>query len=334
MLQTLHHAVELPLAWDVLAGDNYALRRAFLQALEAGNPCGQSYHLFHGPDGRLDSIVVTCIAPRLNITMYTSLSWRVRATLLHLPLSVTRPGFVLGDATRSEVESWVRSLPGYVLIMNWTAPGTFAGATRGAMSWRVGLRLRWGTFEEYLGAMRSGHRHRCRLAQRRGSGLNFRFLEDNQAFDERLHALYLRVNRRSRIRVETLGIGFFRAPVSRIAVCERGGEALGFIQLVENGRELVFAFIGYDESRNREHDLYLNLLLFMIRHAIEGGFATLEMGQTAEDAKLKLGGEYAPLAVLIRHANPLLHWAVGRLLPHIDYRPPPDKFRVFREGAR
>lgn len=331
---TLQFAADLPPAWDALAGDNYALRRPFLAALETGNPCGQAYHLFHRPDGRLDSIVVTCVAPGLNLAMYTPLTWRIRATLLHLPLSVTRPGYVLGSATRDEVERWVRSLFGYVVILNWAAAGTLAGAARGAMSWQISLRLRWRSFEDYLGAMRSGHRHRCRLAARRGRGLRFRFLADNAAFDERLHALYLRVNRRSRIRVETLGIDFFRAPVSRIAVCEHGAEQLGFIQLVENGTELVFAFIGYDEARNREHDIYLNLLLFMIRYAIERGFATLEMGQTAEDAKLKLGGDSTPLSVLIRHSNPLLHRAVALLLPRIGYRPPPDAFRVFREGGR
>ena len=50
-MQTLRRAADLPAVWDEIAGDNYALRRAFLTALEQGNPCEQSYHLFQRPDG-------------------------------------------------------------------------------------------------------------------------------------------------------------------------------------------------------------------------------------------------------------------------------------------
>jgi hypothetical protein len=326
-------ARELPAQWDVLAGDNYALQRRFLRVLEGASDSTKSYHLFHDDRGVLDSIAVLQKVRRFNLSQYTPFNMPVAANLLHVPLSVSRPGIVLGDRTRVQVESFVRGLPGYSLVLNWREPGTFAGMVAGTMSPQVSLRIRWKTFEDYLGAQRSAYRRRLRKAFDRGRELRFRFLEDNNDFDERFYDFYLRLNRTSRIRVERLDISWFRSDLGRILLCEVGGRPQGFAQVIENGKELVWAFVGHSQQDNAERDIYLNLILHLIRHAIENGYEEFEMGQTAEDAKLRLGGRYTPLKALIRHANPMMHLGCRLTMPWLSCRPIPDNFRVFRDQA-
>ena len=329
-MNTISRAVDLPDAWDAVAAGNFALQRRFLRQLEGCTSTEKRYHLFHDDGGRLDSIICEQSIDRFNLTQYTPIDWRVRARLLHVPLSVARPGLVVGDRTRGQVEDFVRSLPGFTIILNWPGDEGFTDMAAGTMSPQLRLRVRWTDFDAYLESLRSGYRHRLRKALRKGRELRFRILQDNREFDERLYGFYRRINERARVRVETLGIEWFRSSLGRIIVCEHRGVSQGFIQLVENGRELVWTFVGYAEETNTEYDVYQNLLVALVRHAIENRFETVDMGQTAEEAKLKLGCEYVPLRVLVRHSLAWKSWLCRRLMPYSGHKPVGDNFRVFR----
>jgi len=330
-LEQIDRAVDLPEEWDTLAGDNYALQRRFLRALEPATVSEKSYHLFRDDEGNLDSIVLLQKVRKFNLSQYTRFDFPVTANLLHVPLSVTRPGMVVGDRTRSRVEAFVKNLPGYSLVLNWREPGTFADMAAGAMSPQVALRLRWKTFDDYLASMRSAYRHRLQKALRKGRELQFRFLDDNREFEEIYHRFYLELNHGSRIRIEELDISWFRSDLGRILICEHEGKPQGFTQAIENGNELVWAFVGYCHEDNSRRDIYLNLILHLIRYGIDNGFELFEMGQTAEDTKLRLGGTYTPLQALVRHSFPVVNWGCRLTMPFLACKPVPDKFRVFRD---
>jgi hypothetical protein len=331
-MREILHAAELPSEWDALTGDNYALKRDFLACLERCNPCHQRYYLFEDAQGRVDSILMT-IRVRMNLAQYSPFTFRVPVTLVHVPLSVVRPALVMGEATRHEVETFVRGLRGYSIVLNWRGEPGFAGMASGPMSPQVSLAIRWKRFEDYLADLRSNYRYRFRKATRKGAGLTYRFLEDNREFSPELYGFYSRLFDKSRIRIERLSLEYFRQAPGKILVCERDGEPVGFVQLIDNHPELVWSFVGYHPELNHECDIYLNLLLQMIRLAIEGGYTTLEMGQTAEDAKLKVGGRFTPLRVLVQHSHPLFNWFMHRTMPFLGWRPVPDQFHVFREEA-
>ena len=114
---------------------------------------------------------------------------------------------------------------------------------------------------------------------------------------------------------------------ARVLVAHLGERPVGFVQMIENGAELVFAFVGLDYDCNATYDIYHNLLLRMVAYAIDGGFERLELGQTAEDAKLRLGGRYRPLRMHMRHSNPLLNAVVRVSLPLIQDPSDPDAVR-------
>jgi hypothetical protein len=333
MVECYSRAQTLPAEWDALCGDNYALKRDFLSHMEAGSPSDQRYYVFRTPGGEVDSILMTCLAPKCNLLMFTPLTYRVRATFVYVPLSVARPGYVIGARTRAEVESLLRRLRGYVIILNAPPASKVGGFADGRTCSGIRLRLRWKTLDDYLGSMRSHYRYRHRKAMDKGAGLRYRILPDNRAFDRTLYGFYEAVHGRSRVRVEKLTLDYFRAPLSKTLVCEREGQPVGFIQMIENGEELVFAFAGLDYAHNGQYDVYFNLLLKMVEYGIVHGFKILELGQTAEDAKLRLGGEFTELRALIRHSHPIINGLIHRVIGLISYKRPGTCHRVFKEDA-
>lgn len=333
MLETVETAASLPADWDDACGDHYFLKRSFLQLMEAAYPSGQRYFAFRDAGGRLDSLMQTYRHPGFNVAMFTPVPLRLPATMVYAPLSIARPSLLLGAATRPEVERALHAIPGLKVILN-LPPGTeLKDFARGPTLPQIVLRNRWTSFERYLGAMRSNHRRRALVALRKASALEVRLLEDNAQFDARAYALYEQVFRRSRTKIEKLPIAFFQANISRILVAAAGGEPVGFIQMIENGRELVFAFVGLDYRHNRTYDTYFFLLLKMVEYAITHRFERVDLGQTAEDAKLRLGGERRPLLAMLGHSNPVMNWCTVKLSPLLSYRVPRTRFHVFKEDV-
>ncbi len=328
---TLHHAANLPAEWDELASPYYILQRDFLTMLEEAHPCGQGYHLFYH-EGRLDSILVS-YQTRMNLGVYTPFEWYVNITILYVALPVACPGMVVGDKTRAQVDAFIRSLRGYCMVPNWRRDESLADMAIGPMNPSVSMQLPWRSFDQYLDSMHGYYRLRCHKALRRGKNLEFEFLQDNSQFDEYLYRYYLYVYEKSQVKLEQLPIAYFQSGIGRILLCKLQGRTIGFIQLFANGKELVGVVIGYDPGLNRELDLYHNLQLQGIKYAIESGFEVTEMGQTAEEMKLKYGGRYTFLNVMLRHSNPLLHAAIRLIMPFTAYKPIPEKFRVFKEST-
>ncbi|GAH30063.1 unnamed protein product, partial [marine sediment metagenome] len=64
-------------------------------------------------------------------------------------------------------------------------------------------------------------------------------------------------------------------------------------------------------------DIYFRLLIEVVRSGIETGANSIDLGQTAEIPKLRLGGESIPLYMFATHSNPLyrsiLHSTIGML---------------------
>jgi hypothetical protein len=270
---------------------------------------------------------------KCNILMFTPFTCRTDTTFVHVPLSVARPGYVIGSATRDRVERFLCGIQGLAIVLNAPPDTRIEGFAPGFTCSDIVLRLRWNCFDDYLAGMRSHYRRRANAALRKGAGLRFRLLDDNRQFDDRLYVLYERVHDRARIKVEKLQPAFFRGPLSRILVCETAGAPVGFIQMIENGRELVFAFVGLDYAVNVAYDTYMNLLLRMVEYGIVHGFTRIDMGQTAEDAKMKLGGEFRTLRALARHSNPVVNRLLQAVSGWISYRQPAIRCRVFREEA-
>ena len=331
MITVEQRAADLPAEWDDVVGDNVYLRRDFLAFMESCDDCGQRYHLVRDAAGRLDTVFMTYLRRGYNLSMFTPFDYRVTMTFVYVPLSVTRPGIAWGSC-RDEALAYIRGLRGYTLILN-LPEGDYPGFATGLTCSQCVLEVRWPSFEDYLAALRSHYRHRYRKALKASAGLRLRWLERPEEFDEELYGLYLQVVGSSRLVIETLSLEFFRGEFFRILVLEDDAGPQGFVQLLANGDELIFEFVGVNYATNHTYDTYLRMLLEIVRYGIENGFSTIDFGQTADDTKLKLGCDYPELYAALHHSNPVVMAIARKLAPRLEYRPLATRFQVFKDSG-
>jgi len=332
VIHTCTQACELPADWDDAIGDNLYLRRDFLEFMEACEACDQRYYYIRDGDGVMDTVFTTHLRRRFDVMMFRTANFRVDTTMVYIPASVSRPGIAAGRHL-SQALDHIRSLPGLTLMLNFPdehLPGFASGLTCPKHI----LTLNWDCFDDYIDQMRGGYRRRYRKALRDSAGLRLRTLDDPSEFDEELYGLYLQVLQRSRTIIETLSIEYFRGHFFTILVLEDDSGPQGFVQLLPNGTELIFEFVGVNYATNATHDTYHRLLLEIVKYGIEHGFSTIDFGQTADESKLKLGCQPVTLYAGLHHSNPVIMVGTRLLAPHLTYPVVTNNFRVFKEAVQ
>ena len=324
-VEVVRSAAGLPAEWDVAAGDRLALRRDTLLVLEQTNPCGQLYHVTTGAAPR--SIAVT-YRHRLNLLTFGRGALRMPVTIVGIPCSVSSPGCHLAADTENAMLSHLRAIPGAKLMLN-TGREALAGFGTGATLPSCRLDIRWDSFADYLAALRSHYRYRLTRAQSSWAGVAATAVTGGD-FGDDLYGLYLNVYRRSRYKLEKLDIGFFRRFPAQITAFMAGPRPIAFVQTVRNGDELVFMFGGMDYSAGNTYDTYLNMLLHIVREAISGGRAGLDLGQTAEETKVRLGCRLVRKHLHAAHSNGIAHKFLAKLAGALAYKLPDSDHHVFR----
>ncbi len=320
---------ELPNEWDSVVGDNIYLTRKFLAFMETVDREKKTYYGVYDSSGKLDTVFETIERRGYNLGMFTRLNFKIKITMVYVPLSVTRPGIEYGECLEEAAE-FIRGLKGYKIFLN-LPDMELNGYAKGLTCPKCVLKIRWSSFDEYMDSLRSNYRYRFRKALKKAAPLKLRYLNSGEEFTDEMYKLYEQVYDKSRIRVEKLTPEFFRGEFFRIFVLEDGEGVRGFVQLLANGDELVFEFVGLDYSVQSKYDTYLAMLLEIIRYAIEHGFKTVDFGQTADDTKLKLGSEYIYLYAYLNHKNRLLNAVCKKLAHRLEYRPVTEKFDVFKK---
>ena len=328
MIVKYERAADLPLEWDEAARGNIYLTRAFLSFMEEADDLEKSYYGVYSGN-KLDTIFETVVQPEFNLAMFMGKVRKIKATMIYVPLSVTRAGISYGNGFDEAVE-FIRKIPGYKVFLN--LPDVNAkGFAKGFTCPKCILDIKWKTFDDYLQSLRSNYRYRYKKALVKSAPLSLRYLESGAEFTPEMYALYEQVHDKSMIRVEKLTERFFRGKFFKIFVLEEHGVPRGFVQLLEIGNELVFEFVGVDYTVNTKYDVYISMLLEIVRYGIEKGFKTIDFGQTADDAKLKLGCYHVPLYALLGHRNPIINCACKLLAPKLQCKPFTQRFDVFKE---
>ncbi|MCI8612295.1 MAG: GNAT family N-acetyltransferase [Clostridia bacterium] len=328
MIEVYEKVADLPDGWDAVVGSNIYLTRKFMAFMERADDAPKKYYAVFDGD-KIDTVFMTQQRKGYNLGMFAKFDFKIKMTLVYVPLSVTRAGIAYGTKL-SEAMEYVRKLPGYKIFLNLPDINP-KGYAKGLTCPKCELLVRWDTFEDYMSTLRSNYRYRFKKALDKSHPLSIRYLSDGSEFTHEMYTLYEQVYAKSRIRVEKLSEDFFRGEFFKIFVFEENGAARGFVQMLENGDELVFEFVGVDYKYNKKYDTYLAMLLEIVRYGINHGFKTIDFGQTADDTKLKLGCKYEYLWAYLTHKNPLLNALCKRLAPKLQYRPLAENFSVFKE---
>ncbi len=326
MIEVFKHASALPDEWDKAAGSNAALHRDNLALLERVNPCRQEYVVFR--EDEVYAILVKYVL-KLDIFCYSRIHFYLPVTVVGIPCSVDEPGYCISGSASAEVKGYLSGLKGAKLILNAAENLEFLGFTKGYTLPGCVLDIRWHSFEDYLLGLRSHYRYRYRKALKKAEALSIEALEGE--FDQRLYRLYEQVYDRSEYKLEKLPIDFFREAKAAVTMFEKDKEPVAFVQYVIEGRKMTFLFGGLDYRLNKEFDLYQNMLLYLVRTAIENNCTSLDLGQTAEEMKCRLGARLEKKYLYIHHDNGVINWLVKKFSRLFSYKMPQAVFKVCKE---
>ncbi len=326
-----YRAEELPDEFDKLDMQNPYLNKKFLSFVERTEADFKpTYYLFFD-ENRLDSAFIAFKRKNYNVAMFTPFTFKINVTLIYLPMCVTRGGFAFGKL-RNEALNAIRAIKGYKMLLNEERSDA-DGFAVGLTCPKCILTLRWDSFDAYLNALRSDYRNRAKKVLKKSSVLDIRPISANE-FNREMYKGYLNVLGKSKIRIETLSKEYFEGEFFTLLAAFLRDKPVGFIQLMPNGDELIFEFVGVDYEYNHDYAVYHRMLLEIIRYGIEHGYKTIDFGQTADDIKLKLGSKYTYLYAYFHHSNKLINAVCKKLGKTLEYKPLTTKFRTFKEEEK
>ena len=321
---------DIPKEWDSVIGDNLYLSIEFLAFIERVEDYGQKYYAVYD-GGKIDTVFMTYQLSAYNMAMFTKFNLPRKTTMVYIPLSVSRPSIAYGKHL-SAVFDYLKGIKGPKMVLN-LGDLKVKGYAKGLTCPKCILTNRFSSFDGYMSSLRSGYRRRYKTALNKSANLTLEFLDDNQKFSEEEYACYLQVYEKSQLKLEKLPIEFFRGKYFKIFTLKLDGKSVGFCQLLPNGDELIFEFVGVDYAYNDEYDVYHRILLEIVRYGIENGFKTIDFGQTADESKLKLGAKYVTLYAYLHDSNPIMNCINKMLAPVIEYKPIKTEFNVFKENV-
>jgi hypothetical protein len=324
----LSSARKLPDIWDCGCSENPFLAQALLAILEKVNPCDQRYYLLETEDGV--SVFVT-YRHRLNICTYRAGHLRIPVTILGIPCSVSEPGLRITEQGMSRFTRALREISGGLIILNGSLLPVDRICGRGMTLPNCELEIAWPDFTTYLDRMRSHYRYKLRRAINCFQGVRTTVLSPKDQFDDKIYRLYEQVYNHSQYRLEKLPIAFFQQFPGIISLFSIEDTLLGFTHTMMQNRELFFVFGGLDYALNRKFHTYVNMLLHIIRTGMEQGVKLVNLGQTAEGIKTRLGCKLRPRYLYVRHSNALLNMVVRRSAGLFGYSSSTPGYHVFKD---
>jgi predicted N-acyltransferase len=201
---------------------------------------------------------------------------------------------------------------------------------------------RYRDFNEFCASLRSHYRYKIRRSQRKFVSAGFRvshFCGQDALphYTDEVHQLYLDVHDRAEVQLEVLPAEFFRqlavrcADAVRLTAVFQGPRVVAFAWGLRLGHSYQNVFVGFDYALNDEYDLYFNLMASDLDQAIQLQVHEIQMGQTADVFKSRLGCHHQPRYVYAKGtrwftAKPL-HLFHGLLMPPPAPPPVRDLFR-------
>ncbi len=179
----------------------------------------------------------------------------------------------------------------------------------------------WHSFEHYLEALSSKYRVRTKRAFKKLQGIEKKEFNEERIIANKLkiNALYRNIADKSNFNLVDLNEDYFIEMKRQLGDKFRffgyyteGAELVGFFTTIQNGDILEAHFLGYNESLNHSHQIYLNFLFDIIKNGIDNKSKSIVFARTAHEIKSSVGAEAHDMYLYMRHENPI----INRLLPY------------------
>lgn len=179
----------------------------------------------------------------------------------------------------------------------------------------------WKSLDDYLNALQSKYRVKCKKVIKSGQDLQFESLnvEEMKFHQKEIYALYREVALGAGFNMVELNENYFFELKSGLkerfefVVVKWKDSIVGFYSLLKDGTILQAHFLGYSRKLNKQMELYHNILLHIVEKGIKGNFSEINFARTALEIKSSIGAVPEDLYCYIAHQSKL----INKVVPHI-----------------
>lgn len=330
-IKKISDAILLPDEWDNLA-DCFFQRRKFLLHCQAWNPCNQRYYLGYNDD-KLAAVGVVYTL-RLNLFTYFKMNLPLKIHIAGIPCSVSSPGLLGESANALQLFEYIclkeKGLKVALNLenINGVSKKMFEGNTLPVINFANSF----SDWDEYLELLRADYRRRLLMTEKKSSLVRFSSSSCSD-FSDDMYEQYLQVYNKSKAKLERLDYQFFRQLPEEFILtsAEIDNKTVGWFITLYSDNELYFLFGGFDYLLNVKYQIYHRLLIEIIRQGINSGAKRINLGQTAEISKMRLGGKCEIRYMIAMHENNIFQAMLCHSTKLLEYKNSFPEHHVFRE---
>jgi GNAT acetyltransferase-like protein len=175
------------------------------------------------------------------------------------------------------------------------------------------LRDTWHDFGDYMSDLQSKYRVRLRRARKKCEHLERRPLskDDLLKLESQLYKYYRAIADKAVFNLSILNEKYFSVLKEKLKEkfhiygYFEDDKLIAFYSMIENNNSLEAHFLGYEESVNREKQIYLNMLFDIIEFCIERKCGEIIFARTALEIKSSVGAEAHNMYFYLQHSKGL-----------------------------
>ncbi len=327
----INSAENLDKQWDVLSSCFFQ-QKEFLLYNEKFNPCEQRYYEIFKNESFVGGAVVYSIKAPLCLIFKIPLT--VKLKVVYLPVSVTSSGIVgIKPYDNKLISHILKHERGIILGMNLDHDFKHSQTIVFRTYPSLYIPLPFKTFDDYLEAFRAPYRRRILNAIHKFSDVNIKHTSCVE-YTMQHHYLYLQIMHKTETKLETLHFTFFRNLPESFTLTSyyRYDDLICWHICFKENKTMTYFFGGMDyQMRNKYYSYYKNLI-GAVKEAISSGCHVLELGQTAELPKMRLGARIKELKMFVYHRNPFIMLFFKIFKRFIEYSVPVPKINPFKKN--
>ncbi|HEX3030048.1 MAG TPA: GNAT family N-acetyltransferase, partial [Clostridia bacterium] len=265
----------------------------------------------------------------LDLFTFLKMKSPIKMRICGIPCSVSASGLIgpKGTDLFSAITEKEKGLKLFLNLENLPAVNMPSGFTLPT----IVMDLPFSSKEEYEKAMLYEYRRRYKKARNLFNEIDV-VRSGCSCFGEHEHRLYLEVLKRSSGKLETLTMDFFAnlPEVFQLARFYREGELLGWHITVLHQKTQYFFLGGINYRCNDRYETYFNMLYDIIEQGIENKAACADLGQTAEEPKLRTGGTVTSRYMAAHHSSIIFRSVLKLAKGFLEYRGEFSQHHVFK----
>lgn len=329
-IEKLLSIVSIKDLWDKLATD-YFQTFDFSYYLEKFNGCSQRYYVLY-EDEVLKSAAIIYTLP-VNILTFSNKSLTLKMNVIGVAASVDSSGLI-GDPKHFDklVQFILENEKGVIVGLNYASTININQIIQLKTLPTIIFKHNFIDFQAYLNNMRHHYRRRLIHAINKFDGVN-KTTESCNVFTNDHYRLYLNIMARSKTKLEILSIDFFKNLPDNFVLTSyynAQNELLTWHITCGYLNTYSFLFGGINYEQRDEFDAYYNNLLGIIQEGIAKGYETINLGQTAEIPKMRVGGERVEKRMFLYHKNILIRSLFSLFGKQLGYKCNSGNLKVFK----